>query len=135
MIRQFATRQFLLFIFTGGIAAAVNFGSRIFYNVWTDFSSAILLAYLTGMITAYVLARIFVFNQTSQTLGRSAVIFSLVNVVAVIQTWVISLLLAEHFLPWLGMKVYVRELAHGIGIIIPVFSSYIGHKRFSFGTV
>lgn len=132
MIRQFASRQFLLFIFTGGIAAAVNFGSRILYNLWTDFSSAIVLAYLTGMVTAYVLARIFVFKQTSLSLGRSALMFVLVNVVAVAQTWVVSLLLADHFFPWMGMKTHVREFAHGVGVLLPVFTSYIGHKRFSF---
>ncbi len=132
MIQQFASRQFLLFIFTGGIAATINFGSRILYNRWVDFSSAIVLAYLTGMVTAYVLARMFVFKQTSQTLGRSAVIFTLVNVVAVAQTWLISILLADHFLLWMGMKTYVREFAHGVGVLVPVFTSYIGHKRFSF---
>ena len=132
MIRQFASRQFLLFIFTGGIAAAVNFGSRILYNLWTDFSSAIVLAYLTGMVTAYVLARIFVFKQTSLSLGRSALMFVLVNVVAVGQTWVVSLLLADHFFPWMGMKTNVREFAHGVGVLLPVFTSYLGHKRFSF---
>lgn len=132
MIREFASRQFLLFIFTGGIAAAVNFGSRILYNRWVDFSSAIVLAYLTGMVTAYVLARIFVFKQTPQSLGQSVLMFVLVNVVAVGQTWVISLLLADHFLPWMGMKTHVREFAHGVGVLVPVFTSYIGHKRFSF---
>ncbi len=132
MIRQFASRQFLLFIFTGGIAAAVNFGSRILYNLWVNFSTAIVLAYLTGMVTAYVLAKMFVFKQTSLSFGRSALMFVLVNVVAVVQTWVISLLLADHFLPWMGMKTYVRELAHGVGVLVPVFTSYVGHKRFSF---
>lgn len=132
MIRQFASRQFLLFIFTGGIAAVVNFGSRILYNLWTDFSSAIVLAYLTGMVTAYVLARIFVFKHTSLSLGRSALMFILVNVVAVAQTWVISLLLADYFLPWMGMKMHVREFAHGVGVLVPVFTSFLGHKRFSF---
>jgi putative flippase GtrA len=132
MIRQFASRQFLLFIFTGGIAAMVNFGSRILYSLWVDFSSAIVFAYLTGMVTAYVLARIFVFKQTSLSLGRSALMFVLVNVVAVAQTWWISLLLADNFFPWMGMKTHVREFAHAVGVLVPVFTSYIGHKHFSF---
>jgi len=32
----------------------------------------------------------------------------------------------------LGLKVYVPEVAHAIGIAVPVFTSYIGHKRWSF---
>lgn len=133
MIRQFASLQFLLFILTGGIAAAVNFGSRILYNLWTDFSSAIVLAHLTGMVTAYVLARIFVFKQISLSLGWSVLMFALVNVVALAQTWVVSLLLADHFLPWMGMRTHAREFAHGVGVLLPVFTSYIGHKYLTFG--
>jgi putative flippase GtrA len=57
VIRHFMSRQFLIFVATGGFAAMVNFGSRIVYNRWTDFSSAVVLAYLTGMLTAFVLAR------------------------------------------------------------------------------
>jgi putative flippase GtrA len=133
VIEQFVSRQFLLFILTGGTAAAVNFGSRIVFSQWMSFSSAIVLAYLMGMVTAYVLARAFVFKQTARTLGQSALMFTLVNVVAVLQTWGISLLLADHLLPRLGMTQYVRELAHAVGVVVPVFTSYLGHKRFSFG--
>ena len=46
----------MIFLLTGGIAAAVNFGSRIVYSNWLGFSTAVVLAYITGMITAFVLA-------------------------------------------------------------------------------
>ena len=71
MMRSFMNRQFLGFLLTGGLAAAVNFGSRIVYNRWLDFSSAVVLAYLTGMVTAFILARSFVFTQSSQSVQRS----------------------------------------------------------------
>ena len=64
MIGAFRSRQFLVFLLTGGIAAAVNFGSRILYNQWMGFSAAIVLAYITGMVTAFVLARLFVFRAS-----------------------------------------------------------------------
>lgn len=60
------SKQFLLFIFTGGIAALVNVGSRIFYNTWLSFSSSIIFAYLTGMVTAFVLAKCLVFQESRQ---------------------------------------------------------------------
>lgn len=132
MIKQFASRQFLLFLITGGSAAAVNFGSRILYNLWLDFSVAIVLAYITGMITAFILARIFVFRNNQQGLHRSVFFFVLVNIVAVAQTWVISMALAYYALPCLGISTFVPEIAHAVGVIVPVFTSYIGHKRFSF---
>ena len=132
MIRHFMSRQFVIFLVTGGLAAAVNFSSRILYNQWVDFSVAVVLAYLTGMVTAFVLARYFVFTESSQSMQRSALWFVVVNMVAVIQTWVISMLLAYYVLPRMGLTKFIPEIAHAVGVVVPVFTSYLGHKRFSF---
>ena len=132
MIRQFYSRQFAGFLLTGGTAAAINFGSRILYSRWLDFSSAVILAYLTGMVTAFVLAKVFVFTESTQSLRRSGAFFVLVNVVAVAQTWAISMGLAYYLLPQLGVRHYVQEIAHAVGVAVPVFTSYLGHKRWSF---
>jgi len=132
MIKNFFSRQFLRFIFTGGVAAVVNFSSRFLYDDWVSFSNAVILAYITGMITAFILAKLFVFKDSKQSTSRSALFFILVNIVAVLQTWGISMGLAYYLLPSMGVTFYVKELAHITGIIIPVFTSYIGHKRFSF---
>jgi putative flippase GtrA len=117
---------------TGGLAAAVNFGSRIVYNQWVNFSIAVVLAYLTGMVTAFALARYFVFTESNQSMQRSALWFVVVNIVAVIQTWVISMLLAYYLLPRMGFTQFISEIAHAVGVVVPVFTSYLGHKRFSF---
>ena len=132
MIRDFASRQFLVFLLTGGFAAAVNFGSRILYNRAMPFSSAVICAYITGMITAFVLAKLFVFRDSEQATHRAAGWFVLVNVVAVAQTWAISMLLVKWVLPALGVTMFAREIAHGVGVVVPVFTSYLGHKHFSF---
>ncbi len=132
MIKPFLSRQFLVFLLTGGTAAVINFGSRILYNHWLGFSASIMLAYLTGMITAFILAKLFVFRDSTQALHRSALFFILVNLVAVMQTWLISLGMAYYLLPAIGITSYVRELAHATGVVVPVFTSYLGHKRWSF---
>ncbi|MDD2051568.1 GtrA family protein [Pseudomonas putida] len=132
MIKQFMSRQFLVFLLTGGTAAAVNFGSRIIYSNWMDFSTAVILAYLTGMFTAFVLARIFVFKDSQQSLHHSMMFFVLVNAVAVLQTWAISMGLLYYVLPMLGVTLFAPEIAHAVGVAVPVFTSYIGHKRWSF---
>ena len=132
MLALFRSREFLLFLLTGGTAAAVNFGSRIVYNQWVDFSAAVILAYITGMVTAFVLARVFVFRQSTQSTARSIVFFVLVNGVAVAQTWAISMALAYYLLPALGVTQLVHEIAHAAGVAVPVFTSYLGHKRWSF---
>jgi putative flippase GtrA len=131
MMRSFMSRQFLGFLLTGGLAALVNFGSRILYNQWVDFSSAVVLAYLTGMVTAFILARSFVFTQSGQSVQRSAMFFVMVNGVGVLQTWAISMAL-YYLLPIAGVTRWVPEIAHAVGVVVPVFTSYLGHKRFSF---
>jgi len=132
VIKQFFSHQFLLFLLTGGTAAAVNFGSRILYSVWIPFSYAVILAYLTGMVTAFVLAKFFVFKASQQSMQRSAVFFVLVNVVAVAQTWAISMLLLYVVFPAWEFSFYAAECAHAVGVVVPVFTSYLGHKRWSF---
>ncbi len=132
MGQQFMSRQFLVFLLTGGLAALVNFGSRIVYNQWVDFSLAVILAYLSGMATAFLLAKLFVFKESTQTLWRSALFFTLVNGFAVLQTWAVSMGLAMFVLPGLGVVRFAHEIAHGIGVVVPVFTSYWGHKRWSF---
>ncbi len=132
MIRQFLSRQFLTFLLTGGIAAVVNFCSRILFSRWMSFSSAVILAYVVGMVTAYVLAKLFVFKESRQSAHRSAAFFVLVNLIAVLQTWAVSLVLANYLLPAMGVTRYVQEIAHAVGVAVPVFSRYIGHKRWSF---
>lgn len=131
-MRSFFSKQFLLFLLTGGFAAAVNFGSRIVYNQWLSFSDAVIVAYLTGMVTAFILAKLFVFKKSRQSVKRSIFFFCLVNGFAVLQTWVVSMGLAFYALPAAGVKQFVPEIAHAVGVAVPVFSSYLGHKYFSF---
>lgn len=132
MIAQFMSRQFIAFLVTGGVAAGINFGSRIVFSNWLNFSAAVVLAYLCGMVTAFMLARLFVFQAGNQSVQRSAGFFVLVNLVAILQTWAISVLLLNVVLPWLGVTRFAPELAHGVGVVVPVFTSYLGHKRWSF---
>ncbi|MES2823696.1 MAG: GtrA family protein [Pseudomonadota bacterium] len=132
MINTFVSREFLIFLVAGGTAAIVNFLSRLLFNQWMGFSSAIILAYLCGMTTAFILSKLFVFKNNKQSIGNSIFYFCLVNVFAIIQTWVISMLLAYKLLPFFGVTKFVPEISHLIGIVVPVFTSYLGHKRWSF---
>jgi len=132
VIQQFYSQQFVTFLITGGIAATINFLARIFYNQYYSFSASVLFAYLTGMVTAYILAKIFVFKSSTQSIKRSAMIFALVNVLAAAQTWFISMGLNFYILPILGVQMYAPEIASAIGIAFPVFTSYLGHRRWSF---
>jgi len=125
-------REFLLFLITGGFAALVNVVSRVGLSQVLRFELAVLLAYGVGMLTAYVLARKFVFLQSRTSVRRSFAAFALVNLFAVLQTWLVSVGLRNWLLPLLGIVVLRDLIAHGIGVAVPVLSSYFGHKHISF---
>ncbi|TDN67193.1 GtrA family protein [Paraburkholderia sp. BL10I2N1] len=130
--QSFFSKDFLMFLLTGGFAAAVNWGSRIVYNIWVPYSVAIVVAYITGMITAFILAKLFVFTKSTQSTARSVFFFTLVNLVAVLQTWAVSIGLAYYLFPRVGLNWHTRDIAHLIGVAVPVFTSYLGHKKWSF---
>ena len=124
-------KEFILFVAAGGFAALVNFVSRIIFNFWLSFEVSVVLAYLIGMITAYILTKIFVFKAKSVGLVSSSIKFTIVNILAVLQTYFISVYLYY----WLNNNInfdYNKEIAHFVGIAFPVITSYIGHKYYSF---
>ncbi len=125
-------RQFLLFVLTGGAAAFVNVLSRVGFSLVLRFELAVLAAYAVGMVTAYILARRYVFTGSGQSVRRSFAAFALVNLVAVVQTWLVSIGLRHLLLPIIGGVALVDLMAHGVGVIVPVFTSYLGHKHVSF---
>ena len=133
MIKNFASRQFIYFLIVGGLAAIINFVSRIFFNQYVPFSVALILAYLLGMAVAFLLSRYYVFVGSHHSIKRSATYFILVNLVAIIQTWAVSISLLLYIFPVIGIKRYPEMLAHAVGVAFPVFTSYLGHKKLSFG--
>jgi putative flippase GtrA len=127
-----AGRQFLKFVLTGGAAAVVNVVSRIGFSQLMSFELAVLAAYAVGMVVAYVLAKRFVFLNSKQTVAKSFAAFALVNLVAVLQTFLVSIGLRSWLLSLIGSVGLADLIAHGCGVIVPVFTSYLGHKHISF---
>ncbi|MGO9895632.1 MAG: GtrA family protein [Bryobacteraceae bacterium] len=125
-------REFISFMITGGIAALINIGARIVFNLFMRFEIAVVVAYLCGMTTAYVLARYFVFERSGRAMHDEYIRFTLVNLAAIAQVWIVSVGLADFGFQWLGFTWHSYTVAHVIGVAVPVFTSYIGHKRFSF---
>ncbi len=127
-------RQVLLFLVAGGIAATANFGSRIALSQVMPYVPAIVVAYLIGMLTAFVLNRAFVFKDPGNSMRSQAAWFVLINLFAIAQTLVISVLLARLLVHLSVPGDSAQTLAHAVGVVFPVFTSFVGHKYLSFRT-
>ncbi len=133
MFRAFITNpEFIRFVVVGGFAALVNFISRILLNTVYNFRISVIIAYIVGMLTAYILTKIFVFAPSGKHPLKEFSYFTIVNGVAIVQVWLISVGLAEYLFPNVNFHFYSYEIAHFIGISVPVITSYYGHKYFSF---
>lgn len=126
-------RRFVLFLFAGGTAAMVNILSRIVINWFIPYEVAIVVAYLCGMTVAYLLNKIFVFESQDRRVASEYTRFALVNLFAVAQVWCVSVGLARLLFPAIGFGWHAETVAHVIGVASPVYTSYLGHKHFSFG--
>ena len=130
----FKDRQFWLFLATGGFAAGVNIVSRYLLSRVMSYEAAIVVAYLIGMTTAWLLARFFVFEKSGRSHAAEYGRFALVNVAGVIQVFLISVGLADYLFPAVGFVWHPEDVAHVIGVAAPIFTSYLGHKHFSFAS-
>ena len=125
--------KFVLFTINGGIAALANIGSRFVFNIFVPYKLAIIFAYLVGMITAFTLFKIFVFEaKSSSRTTREIIFFTAINMLALLQTYFISIALADYLFPFYGWTFFSKDIAHFIGVMIPIFTSYIGHKHLTF---
>lgn len=120
------------FVLAGGTAAAVNFLSRVLLSPYIPYALAIVLAFFIGFATAFLLNRRFVFPEATRGLSHQVFWFAAVNLLALLQTLAVSLLMVEFVLPYAGITWHAESIAHALGILVPIFTSYLGHKRLTF---
>jgi len=120
------------FVLAGMIAALANFAARIALSTFLPYSIAIVIAFLIGLGVAFVLNRKFVFAGASSRLRQQLFWFVVVNLIGLAQTLAVSLFLARVLLPLLSVTSYPEEIAHATGIVVPIFTSYLGHKYWTF---
>lgn len=97
-----------------------------------SFEIAVALAYLLGMITAYTLARMFVFSNSPDGIRNEFVRFTIVNAFALVVVWCVSVGLAKVVFPFVDFQWYAEDIAHIIGVLVPAVTSFLGHKYFTF---
>jgi putative flippase GtrA len=131
--RALLPSAFLRFAVSGGIAAGANIAARIGFSEVMAYEWAVVLAYLVGMATAYGLMRVFVFERSGRSTAHEFGRFAVVNAVALVQVWLVSVGLARWLFPAVGFSWHADTVAHVIGVLSPIGTSYLGHKLFTFG--
>jgi len=127
------SRRFARFVLGGGIAAGVNLVSRWLLSLVASYEISVLVAYLIGMITAFLLSRRFVFQPSSAPIAIQFQRFTVVNIAALAQVWLVSVGLARFVFPGIGFNWHDETLAHLVGVGSPIITSYFAHRTYSFG--
>lgn len=122
----------LRYLFCGGISVVCNWGSRFGFSLLMPFAAAVVCAYGVGMVTAFLLFRTFVFPKSPTPLNRQIRGFVLVNMLSLVQTWLLSLFLADWLLPRIGWTFHAEAVAHAAGLAAPTVSSWFGHRYLTF---
>jgi putative flippase GtrA len=124
--------QFSFFLLIGAIASALNWGSRFVFSHYFSFQVAVVLAFVVGLLSGFILMRLFVFKRSQNTVKSQVIGYFFVNMLALAQTLIISILMINLLSRFLDETTLTEAIAHALGIIVPVFTSYLGHKNFTF---
>jgi len=125
--------QFIRFVVAAGLSVPVNLGARILFSQVMPYEIAIVLSHVCGMVTAYALTRLFVFERSGRSAPSELGRFAIVNVVSVAQTWIVAVALVRIVFPRIGYTTEPELVAHAIGLACASVTSYLGHRHYSFG--
>lgn len=126
-------RQFVRFVLAAGASVPVNLAARALLSNWVPYEVALLLSHGVGMVTAYTLTRLFVFDASGRSVGSELARFAMVNVFSAAVTWCVSVGLVHLVFPALRFTFHPELVAHVIGLGVASVASFVGHSRFSFG--
>ncbi len=120
------------FVLVGGFASCVNLAARVVFNLVTSYEVAIVLAFPVALTTAFALNRAFVFDAGAGNWKRQYWRFFLVNLATLAQILLVSVAFARFIFPALGFRWNAELIAHAIGLLSPIPTSYWAHKKYSF---
>jgi putative flippase GtrA len=125
-------KRFIAYLLAGGVAALLNWSSRFLFSLWFNYPVSIVLAFIVGLISGFALMRWLVFDGAGKSAATQVPFYLLVNLLALLQTLCVSLILAKWVIPGVGLSIRPEGPAHLIGVLVPVLTSYFGHKYFTF---
>ncbi|MBA4011078.1 MAG: hypothetical protein C0481_04355 [Phenylobacterium sp.] len=131
-LASFDLLRFARFLGVGGLAAGTNFTSRFAWSLVLPFEAAVICAYATGMALAFVLFRVLVFPGSPLPIAVQARNFLIVNAIGATLTFLTATLLVRGVFPMIGFTWHAETIGHAMAIAVPVATSWIGHRRFTF---
>jgi putative flippase GtrA len=124
--------QFSFFLLSGALASLLNWSSRFLFSQFFNFQTSIVLAFIVGLLSGFILMRLFVFKKSQNSIKSQALRYLIINMLALAQTFAVSVLMLNVLLRFIEDKAVSEAISHAMGIVVPVFTSYLGHKHFSF---
>lgn len=131
MIKYFFTKQFLLFLIAGSLAAILHWAARLILSIWLPFIWAVAFAYLWGIIIGFMLNSFLVFPLSLKARHIQARDFILVNLFFLPLVWSASVQINE-LLKVYGVITHSEEIAHALAIPLPMLATFIIYKFFAF---
>jgi putative flippase GtrA len=132
VVSLYVSAQFARFLLAGGVALLCHWLSRFAFNAFVSYGWAIVLAYVVGMLVAFVLNKIYVFPYSERSLNFEASVFFLVNIAWFPFVWIIAYALGEWVLADRVPRELALALSHGFAITLPVFVNFALHKFITF---
>lgn len=126
LVGEFLSVQFARFFFSALAAAAVNFVSRLLLDPFVGYSYAIVLAYIIGTVFAFLCISARCLGRAFVRYGKKLPCLFFVTLAAIAQTLIVSVVLADHLFPAIHWNWHPKEIAHVIGMGVPMFSSFLG---------
>lgn len=130
--KQRSIAEFMIFLGLGGLAAGTNLIARYLLNFIMPFEVAVVLAYMAGMVVAFILFGKLLFVDSKNKLARRISRFIQVNLLGAALAWLVSVFMARIALPAINWTFHPLEVAHLVGVAAPVATSYVLHKRYTF---
>ena len=104
----FDVLRFARFLTVGGLAAGTNFTSRFAWSL------------------------VLLFAGSPLPIGVQARNFAIVNAIGATLTFLTATLLVRGVFPAIGFTWHAETIGHALAIVVPVATSWIGHRRFTF---
>lgn len=131
-ILKFMSLQFSFFLLSGALASLLHWSSRFLFSLYFDFQTSIVLAFLVGLLSGFIFLRFFVFKKSQNSIQSQAIRYFTINMLALAQTFAVSVLMLNILQRYIEDKAISEAISHAMGIVVPVFTSYLGHKYFTF---